>query len=362
MNPDLTRVKPGGHGGGAHLVASEPSPGNDAGTARHRPASAGPGRVAAILPVYRSAYFAEALRSVVEQSHPATEIVVIDDGSPERAHVEQTVRQYSDRVTLIQQENFGAAAARNRGIAATDAEFIALLDGDDVWRSDFLRDQMAMFAADPTLDLVYTDGLIAGDTLLAGQTFMESCPSEGAVTLESLLAQRNTVLLSAVVARRRALLAVGGFDASLRRGQDFDLWLRMAANGARMGYQRKVLVVRRLHGANLSGTAIDELERPLRVLERALERMSLSPEERHVATFRVAELRGMLAREQGKEYLRSGRFQEARGALRRASTGPGRWKVQLALIALQLAPGLFRRLYLARAHSAGALRRRLRRG
>jgi hypothetical protein len=330
--------------------------------ARRRQASPAPARVAAILPVYRSAYLAEALRSIVEQSYPAAEIVVIDDGSPERAHVEQTVRQYGDRVTLIQQENFGAAVARNRGITATDAEFIALLDGDDVWLPDFLRDQMAMFAADPTLDLTYADGLITGETLLAGQTFMQSCPSEGAVTLESLLAQRNTVLLSAVVARRRALLAAGGFDAALRRGQDFDLWLRMAANGARIGYQRKVLVLRRVHDANLSGTAIDEQERPLRVLEKALETMSLSPQERQVATRRAEELRGTLAREHGKESLRVGNFHEAREALRRASAGPGRWKVRLALIALQLAPHLLRRLYLIRASYVRASRMQRRSG
>lgn len=326
-------------------------------------ASPVPARVAAILPVHRGTYLAEALRSVVEQSYRDAEIIVIDDGSPERVHVEQTVRQYGGRVTLIQQDNLGAAAARNRGIMATDAEFIALLDADDVWLPDFLREQMAMFAADPALDVTYTDGLITGQTLLAGRRFMESCPSEGAVTLEGLLGQRCTVLLSAVVARRRALLAVGGFDAALRRGQDFDLWLRMAANGARIGYQRKVLILRRVHDANLSGNAIDEQERPLRVLEKALETMSLTPQERHVATRRIEELRGMLAREHGKEYLRVGKFHEARDALLRASAGPGRWKVRLALIALQLAPNLLRRVYLTRASwvRASSMRLRLRR-
>ena len=325
--------------------------------ASHVPTTAATARVAAILPVYGAAYLADALRSVINQSYPASEIIVVDDGSPDRAHIEGTVRPYGARVTLIQQPNLGAAAARNRGIAATDAEFVALLDADDVWLPDFLREQMAMFAADPTLDLTYSDGLITGETLLAGQTFMASCPSKGPVTLETLLAQRNTVLLSAVVARRHALLAVGGFDVAIRRGQDFDLWLRMAANGARLGYQRKVLIQRRLHDANLSGTAIDEQERPLRVLEKAVRTMSLSPREREVATRRIEELRAMLAREQGKEFLRVGQFEAARQALLHASG----WKVRLALLALHLAPNLLRRLYLTRVSYARAAGMRLER-
>jgi glycosyltransferase involved in cell wall biosynthesis len=309
-------------------------------------------RIAVIIPVYHAHFLAQALQSVFAQTCQADEVIIIDDGSPEKDALRMAVAPYTDRVLLVEQSNQGAAAARNRGLDMATAPLVGLLDADDQWLPDFLAEQRALLLSEPDLDLVYCDGLVTGNTGLAGQRFMKSCPSEGPVTLESLLAQRCTVLLSGVLARRSALIRAGGFDLSIRRGQDFDLWLRMAHDRARMTYQQKVLVLRRIHEDNLSGSAVNEQERPLRILEKTLRTMSLTPRERDVAEHRVRELDAALAREHGKEFLRQGQFAAAKREFARARHGISSWKLTMASLGLHLAPALLRRLYLSRFNGA----------
>ncbi len=306
-------------------------------------------RVAAIIPVYRARYLADALESVFFQTQPADEVIVIDDGSPDEDELHRAVAPYRDRIVLLRQHNRGAGAARNRGLAAVSAPLVAFLDADDRWLPHFLRHQLATLAASPAIDLSYTDGLFIGGSTLAGRTFMSACPSSAEITLESLLAQHCTVLLSSVVARREAVMAVGGFDESIRRGQDFDLWLRMAGAGSRMSCDARVLALRRMHEANLSGIGSQKIERPILVLEKALRMMVLSPRERAAAAARLRDLRAQLARERGKELLRRGEMRAARRALVEASRGLGTWKLHAAVLAMHIAPQLVRRVYLSRA-------------
>lgn len=315
----------------------------------------GGGRVAAIIPVYRARYLADALESVFFQSRQPDEVIVIDDGSPDRELLQRAVAPYAGRVRMLHQENRGAGAARNSGLGATSAELVAFLDADDRWLPHFLREQTAVFASNPRIDVAYTDGLFIGRSALAGRRFMAECPSCTEVTAETLLAQRSTVLLSAVLARRARILAVGGFDASLRRGQDFDLWIRMALAGAVLTSRPSVLALRRLHGANLSGTAIDDTERPIRVLEKALGTMRLTERERLAAADRLRVLRAQLARERGKDLLRRGELGAARRALVEAARGMRTWKLQAAIVAMHIAPWVVRRVYLSREAATSAI-------
>jgi glycosyltransferase involved in cell wall biosynthesis len=306
-------------------------------------------RVAVIVPVYRASFLAEALASVFTQSRPADEVVVIDDGSPDIELLSQAVAPYGDRVKLLHQPNSGAAAARNTGLAAATADFVAFLDADDRWMPNFLQDQLAFLGANPDADLVYADAIIMGDTPATGRTFMTMCPSRGEVTLASLLSQECNVLTSTVVVRRSLVMAAGLFDVDLRRGQDFDLWLRLVARGACVRYQHQVLALRRLHGDNLSGTRLNELERALHVFDKAMRTLPLAPQEQTAAEHRVRELEGDLAREQGKQRLAVGDFSGAMRSLEQASRVVPSWKLKAARIALMLAPNLLRRVYLLRS-------------
>lgn len=319
-------------------------------------------RVAAVIPVYYAQYVAEALDSVFAQSRRPDEVIVVDDGSPDQSALERVLAPYRDRITLIRQRNQGWPAARNAAHAATDADLIAMLDADDVWLPDFLREQLAVFSDQPDVDLVYGNGLITGQSSLTGRPFMDACPSVGSVTFENLISQRCTVLLSSVVARRRALIDAGGFATDIARGADFDMWLRMARKGARFTYHRKVLVLYRIHEANISGSDLNQVERPLRILERLVTTTALSPRESHLAHERIRYLRGDLAREQGKELLRVGNYEAARREFTRARRVISDWRLRITVLGLRVAPHLVRSIFLRRraAIAASARKRQFR--
>jgi glycosyltransferase involved in cell wall biosynthesis len=311
-------------------------------------------RVAVIIPVYAAAYLHEALASVFAQLRPADQVIVIDDGSPDQSAIQEAVSHWPGRLALLRQANAGAAAARNSGLAAANTDWVAFLDADDRWQPEFLARQIGFLEAHPDVDLVWADAIIEGETPAVGRTFMSMCPSTGEVTLQSLLAQTCNVLTSTVVVRRGLVMEAGSFDVALRRGQDFDLWLRLVARGAFAAYQQEVLAVRRLHGENLSGTRLNELERALHVFDKALKTLSLTRQEQDTARQRVRALNGELAREHGKERLIRGDFDEARRLLDAAHRAAPNWKLLAARFGLRLAPALVRRLYMARGATLGA--------
>lgn len=303
-------------------------------------------RIAVIIPVYRAQYLAECVASVVAQTRQADDIIVVDDGSPDGEVIERAVRPFGDRVTLLRQENLGAGAARNRGILATDADLLAFLDADDVWAPPFLEKQVPRLLASPRLTLVYANAQLIGDGPLRGQLFMDTAPSCGEVTVEALLSQRCTVITSSVVARRQAIVDVGLFDETLRRGQDFDLWIRLAAAGARFAYTTEPLLHRRIHANNLSGDRIAELQRAASVLTKLSATIALNPAESRVLAGRVRALEAEIDVERGKQSLTSGDIPRAREHFRRAARARAGWKPRLVSLALRLAPQLTRQAWL----------------
>jgi glycosyltransferase involved in cell wall biosynthesis len=302
-------------------------------------------RVATVIPVYRAHFLADCLASVFAQTRQPDRVIVVDDGSPERATIERAVLPYGDRVTLIRQVNRGAGAARNRGILASDTDLIAFLDADDEWAPEFLQGQLHLMRA-YRFAVVYANGDIVGDSPLSGMRFMETAPSQGTVNVEALLSQRCTVLTSSVVVRRKLLLDVGLFDEDLRRGQDFDLWVRLAAAGATFAYTTAPLVRRRIHSQNLSGDCISELERAVAVLLKLREKRLLTAAQGEVLDTRVRVLRAQIATEQGKKTLLAGNLPEARSQFRLAAAAGGGWKTRIVGLALQLAPVMTRQAYL----------------
>src|SRR5262249_16341066 len=147
-------------------------------------------------------------------------IIVINDGSPDGDALESRLANAARRINYIKQANAGPGGARNTGIRAARGQFIAFLDADDYWTPDYLSEQMKFLREHPNTDMVYTDALIVGETPLAGHTFMQETPSRGDVTLEGLLDERCTIILSGVVARRRAIVKAGMFDENFRQSED----------------------------------------------------------------------------------------------------------------------------------------------
>jgi glycosyltransferase involved in cell wall biosynthesis len=301
--------------------------------------------VSVIIPAYRaSREIPEALASVFAQSYDDVEVIVVDDGSPDRDRLIAAVEPYRSRIRYIEQANAGAGAARNAAIRVARGRYLAFLDADDRWSPGFLHRQVGHLDAHPDTTLVYCDALLSGETPLAGQRFMQAAPSHGAVTLVSLIEQRCNIILSTVVARKEAIVGVGLFNEGLRRGQDFELWLRLALAGARLDYHTDVLAEHRVRAAGLSGDAIAEIQRAINVLDQFGRARELPPAARTALRIRMMTLVDRLEIEQGKQRFLEGNFAAAQYHFQ-AARGQT-WKIRAAAVAMRIAPRLMRALYL----------------
>ena len=176
-----------------------------------------------IIPTYNCGpLVVEAVRSVLAQSLPATEIIVIDDGSTDDTH--KRIAEFDSRIRYVQQQNGGVSAARNRGIAESACEWIAFLDADDVWHPRKLEFQFAELEQKSEL------GLLATRTYPhPGPT--STLPSSTQFDVEEIrfdeLVVHNLLATSSVIVRAAALREAGPFDLAMRGPEDHDMWIRV---------------------------------------------------------------------------------------------------------------------------------------
>jgi glycosyltransferase involved in cell wall biosynthesis len=305
--------------------------------------------VSVIVPAYNAAGFiAEALDSVFAQSFADLEVIVVNDGSPDTTDLERVLQAYRGRIVYLVQENRGPSGARNRAIREARGEYVALLDSDDVWLPAFLSEQLAAFHSDPSIDLVYSNAELFGDSPLSGRTFMELTPSRGPVTLEALLSFRCMVATSTVVARRQRLIDAGLFDEGFTHSEDFDLWLRVVAGGGRITYTDRVLMRHRMHRQSLAASDVRLFAGQIAVMKKARETLDLAPALRAVLDARLRQSEANLALEAGRAALIAGDFPAAREHLAAANRELRDLRIRLTMTGLSVAPALVRRVLLAR--------------
>ncbi|MBA2647444.1 MAG: glycosyltransferase family 2 protein [Pyrinomonadaceae bacterium] len=307
--------------------------------------AAAPPAVSIVIPAYNAArYIGEALDSVLAQTFADYEIIVVNDGSPDTVELECALEPYRGQVRYLVQENGGPGSARNTAFKAARGRYLALLDADDVWEPEYLAVQVSMLERDPTLDVVYSDGIIFGDGPDVGRKLMEAFPSHGAVTFESVVRAECTVLICAV-ARREAIINVGMFDETLRAAEDFDLWLRVIQGGGRIAYHRQPLArYRRVQGSR-SSDPIKPYEQVLRVFEKASQTPTLTASERETLRGENDRFRALLRLAEGQQALARRDVRAAIDGLSEANTYFRKSKLRLALVLLRLAPQLFLRVY-----------------
>ncbi len=309
--------------------------------------------VSVIIPAFNAAEFiGETLDSVFAQTFTDFEVIVINDGSPDTQQLEQVLRRFPSKLRYIKQENQGAAAARNAGLRAARGELVAFLDADDTWLPTFMEKQID-FIKRNNADVVFADAWLFGDSPLAGRTFMQMHPSRGEVTPEKLLAVKVTVITSTVLARKAPILEVGLFDKSLRRGHDFELWLRLAKAGFRFDYQREVLGHHRILESSLSGDMTSQLNRTLAVLKAVKACAGLTASEEAALQFNMDRTQRELALETGKKKLLGRDFAGALQCFNEARKSRHNWKLPLVCLGLKVAPDMMWRIYNRREMAPG---------
>ncbi|HEU4795031.1 MAG TPA: glycosyltransferase family A protein [Pyrinomonadaceae bacterium] len=307
--------------------------------------------ISIIVPAYNVAiYIGEALQSVVEQDFENYEIIVINDGSTDTPDLELALEPFGDRIVYLQQPNGGISAARNAGLRVARGELIALLDSDDIWLPGKLTEQLE-FMRSGDYDMVYADALLFGEIQWPeGTTFMDRSPSNGPVTLLSLLDLQATPVVSTVIMRKDLVLKAGCFDESDRTiPEDYDLWLRMVQVGARIGYQQKPLAKYRYRSDSLSASRVKLHSGALRVLQKARRDMKLSPEELAALSKTEQRLQSTITIENSKDMIVKGEVDAAASMLSQARESNKSWKIPVALFLLRTFPGLLRN-YLRRTH------------
>jgi glycosyltransferase involved in cell wall biosynthesis len=182
-------------------------------------------RISVLIPVHKSEQcIRETLESVLGQTAPVHEIVVVDDGSTDGTA--DIVRSFGDSVRYVRQTSQGVSAARNTGIREATGDWIAFLDHDDLMQPRKIEVQAAMIEANPHLICVYTAfAFLYTD----GQT--KEVPAFAAKDLWPAIRYKTPILPSTAIVKRSALLEVGGFRQVFP--EDWNLWFRLiAAYGA----------------------------------------------------------------------------------------------------------------------------------
>jgi hypothetical protein len=160
--------------------------------------------------------------------------------------------------------------------------------------------------------MIYCNALMMGQSEAERRALMESTSSREPATCTSLLREDYIVFLSGVVARRDLIMEAGLFDERFVHGEDFDLWTRMLKRGARMGFQPRVLLNRRLHADSLSSDSLTHSQKALLVVEKFQARTDLTAAEREAVQWRIRSLNA----EAGK-----GETGDGKGRLRRRVPG-----------------------------------------
>lgn len=204
--------------------------------------------VSVIIPTYNYGRFiSEALKSVLEQTHPVSEIIVVDDGSTD--DTEKKVREISENIKYKRQANSGVCEARNRGVTESNGELIAFLDADDIWEPTKIEKQLCKFSENPEIGLVHC-GIREFDSETNRTISIRTDGDQGSVWRGLLLWEGPCVNVSGsvIMISRKAFEDVGGFDTQLKVGEDWDLCYRVARK-YQVGFVRAALVNYRSHGA-----------------------------------------------------------------------------------------------------------------
>jgi glycosyltransferase involved in cell wall biosynthesis len=224
--------------------------------------------ITVVIPVYNGEnYLAATIHSALRQSYPIEEIIVVDDGSTDGTPGIAT--SFGSQVRHLRTPNRGVSAARNFGLAQAGTEWVALLDHDDIWEPNHLESLAATIQRRQDADVVYGSvRRFVMSTRCSCFVAADVLPFPDEAEVATLLLERCPILTSAMAVRRERVLALGGFDPHFSNAQDWDMWVRLALDGAVFASSPPTTTLYRIHKASRTHNAVRALGYYLDVLER----------------------------------------------------------------------------------------------
>lgn len=226
-------------------------------------------KVSVVIPCYKDATtLARAVDSVINQTYPDIEIVVVNDCSPQTDLIEMCLREYPQVCYLRNSQNVGLAATRNNGLAIAKGELVAFLDADD----EYLPDKIKLQVEALDENTVVTCGLV---NIYPNERRVNSARSSRIFNSPNSLIYRNTLNGAGLLAPKHLLLQYGAYDVTLRSCEDYDLWLRLLSAGVTVKDIGQPLYLYYFNPLGLSKN-ISEISRwELEVIKRHAARMGL---------------------------------------------------------------------------------------
>lgn len=209
--------------------------------------------VSVIMPSYnRADLIGESIESMLSQTVPPIELIVVDDGSTDETV--SVIKSFGERVHLIQQANAGPGVARNTGLAAASGDFVQFFDSDDLATPNKLECQLTALAETggdlaygPWMQASLIDGEVRYDGMVRQQAPIGRSPL-------STLMRGWLTLMQCCLVRRTLLMRVGGYPTDKRTGEDVELLFRLILDGAKLVYAPGGLVLYRQHPGGISVT------------------------------------------------------------------------------------------------------------
>lgn len=215
-------------------------------------------RVSVIIPVHNSATFiGAAVKSVLSQTCPPDQVIVVDDGSSDSPELALT--PYMKHLVIIRQPNQGPSTARNQGIRYATGKYVAFLDADDRWPPMFLEEQLEILATHPEAGLVFGDMQIFQDDNMVMPSLFQHRKFDEAYFGPNPLVERgfekllevNFIPTGTVVVPSAVLEKVGGFPQHIRSAEDRHLWIRIAGQYPIL-WNSNVCLYRNIHDRNIT--------------------------------------------------------------------------------------------------------------
>ncbi|MFC1575591.1 glycosyltransferase family 2 protein [Gemmatimonadota bacterium] len=235
------------------------------------PAERVDGLVSVVLPAFNCAEFlGDAIESVVAQRYGPMEVIVVDDGSTD--DTPQVIESYEDRIVSRRQANAGVASARNLGLKMAAGEYVAFIDGDDLWPQDKLAIHMAAMGADPELEMTIglTQLITEGGSQRPVKAFGDPWYSP---------------VFGAMVCRRSVFDGVGLLDEGLRTEEDLDWFVRAREQDVRRQLVDAVSVFYRRQSDSLTSSPTHDGQNLPRIIKHSLDRRRASVERLELSTW-----------------------------------------------------------------------------